>query len=241
MDNEIISLWEGSLQINNIFWDHNPHKSVSISSQELAKIEHNWKNQKKKYPNLYDGTILLLDEFIFEKNNNRIRIKTQNLRFSILNYFVQNKMTLPETYGSLGFQVIIKTLNNTYLLLGKRSHLSEYKPLYWTVPGGMLEEKDVKHPFIEAVIRELSEEINLPININSFNLIAILPEISGNGIVLLLKAFVTNDINISKHVSGNEEWEDHILYWISEKDLVNLNLERSMEGLRYLIQKLSLK
>ncbi|WP_455142384.1 NUDIX hydrolase [Candidatus Hodarchaeum mangrovi] len=241
MTNEIIPIWEGLLEIQRIFWHHNPDKFVPISSETFSKIKINWINQKKKYPNLYDGTILLLNDFILEKDGLSISLKTSPIKFSILNYFVQNDMILPETYGSLGFQVIIKTKESSHLLAGKRSHLSEYKPLFWTVPGGMLEEGDIKQPFINAVIRELSEEIDLPININSFKLSAILPEISGNGVVLILNTLIKYDIDINNPVSGNEEWEDQSLYWITSKELSNLDPKKSMEGLLYLIQKDSVK
>jgi len=241
MNNKITPIWEGLLEIQKISWEHNPHKFISINPETFPKIKINWMNQKKKYPNLYDGTILLLNDLIFGEQSYFLHLKTSPINFSILNYFVQNEMVLPETYGSLGFQVIIKSLENTHLLVGKRSQLSEYKPLFWTVPGGMLEEKDIKQPFIKAVIRELSEEINLSINSDSFKLIAILPEISGNGIVLLLKIIINNDIDLKKPISGNEEWEDRILHWIPNNELTNLDPERIMEGLLYLIQIDSLK
>ena len=117
-------------------------------------------------------------------------------------------------------------------------------PSYLTLPGGIFESTDLEKSLVEACLREINEEIPISINKESFQLIAILPEVKQLGTCLLVEVETTETSNLSDSnhkIIGNEEWEKNQLEWIPFSRISNLARNRLMEGLCSLHGKLTNK
>ncbi|MHA2156728.1 MAG: NUDIX hydrolase, partial [Candidatus Hodarchaeales archaeon] len=203
------------------------------SFEERRKIL--WNSLCKQYPHLYDGEILVLDNFNLEKDF--LTLYTQTIRFSSIQVHLMENLRVPK-YGSLGFQTIITDPSHSYFLIGERTHASEYKPGYLAIPGGIFEKRDSEHSLLEACMRELREEMSIEVNQESFCLVAMVREASKLGTCLIVEVeTLSNVLSSEDKIIGNEEWETKQLQWISPLQVCELNQDLLMEGLNYLRSK----
>ncbi|MHA1971443.1 MAG: NUDIX hydrolase [Candidatus Hodarchaeales archaeon] len=228
-------LWSGKMPLDKIIWTHTEKEPDIFSQEFLTASQKFWKEKQTEIPSLYDGNLVLLDKYLLQ--GEVLSLHTKMIKFSKILYSVQNNISLPSTLGSLGFQTFIwrQQQNQRKILVGERSSSSEYMPGFLTVPGGMFESFDTQASLEKAVMRELGEEIDLELNSQDLNLIAILREQHSLGTILLLETFVISET--LDHISGNEEWERNVLSWVPLKELYNHNKAILMEGLLYLSQE----
>ena len=228
-------LWSGKIPLKNIDWMFLPEKQFDFSPQFTKKRDDYWKDFTLKYPHVYDGNLLFLEEFLLDKG--RGKLFTRAMKFSSLVYLESEKIPLSESLGSLGFQIFIRDPSGQYFLIGKRAQTSDYKPGHYTIPGGMFEVDDVGDSVANACLREIEEEISLPLDPDTIFLTNILGELSNLGVVLLLECTLEKDshsnyINLEK-ILANEEWEDYMVYWYPFDSINKLNRSKIMEGLLY--------
>ncbi len=232
-DEEI--LWEGRIPLSLVIWTFNPTKNFNFPPLFEKRRQQIWNSMCKTHPHLYDGEILVLDNFTREKEI--LKLHTQTIRFSSIQVYLEDKLKVPN-YGSLGFQAIITDPTHSYLLMGERAHTSEYKPGYLAIPGGIFEKSDSEKSLLEACMRELQEEITIKVNQESFYLVAMVREASKLGTCLLTEVETIDDVLSSEgKLSGNEEWERNQLEWIKFSQICDLEQDRLMEGLNFLRTK----
>ncbi|MFX1285512.1 MAG: NUDIX domain-containing protein [Promethearchaeota archaeon] len=232
-------MWEGRIPLSSVTWTYDPKKHFWFPPSFEERRLQIWYSMLSHYPHLYDGEILVLDHFFLEKGI--LRLSTRSVRFSKILVHMKDNLKFPK-YGSLGFQAIVTDPTHSYLLIGKRSHFSEYKPGYHTIPGGMFEKSDINNSLIDACLRELTEEISIDINPKSFYLIAMLLEANHLGTCLLVevetKEKLSSSNNHESKILGNEEWENNQLEWILFSQICDLDQKRILEGLDFLRMRL---
>ncbi|MFW9917774.1 MAG: NUDIX domain-containing protein, partial [Candidatus Thorarchaeota archaeon] len=197
-----------------------------------------WNQAKKDFPQIYDGKLLCLTRYDCEANELRLEVGT--IHFSQMMAHVRTDVPIQDGFGSLGVQVAIFTQDRTqdrrFLLVGERSHNSDYRPGWLAIPGGIFEVADVNGSIGEAINREMREEVALKLRPN-FVLRALLKMQPHTSTALLVEAHLAESetINVSKPVMGNEEWEGQVLQWLPCPELPHLNRERIFDGLDFIV------
>ena len=90
-----------------------------------------------------------MDEF--DASGEAAMLGMSSIRFSTILTLSEMELGI-NGYGALGFQAIILSPNREYILFGQRPDTSLYCPLYYAVPGGMLEVEDAKGSFQAACL-----------------------------------------------------------------------------------------
>lgn len=167
---------------------------------------------------------------------NDLKLSVGTIRFAQMMTHERLDIPIHDGHGSLGVQVAIFTANRRHLLVGERSHNSDYRPGWLTIPGGIFEVTDVSGSITKAINREMREEVMLKLR-QSFLLRAILKMHPHTSTALLVEAQLaeTENIDVSRAVKGNEEWEEKILRWLPCSELPQLNRERIFDGLDSII------
>ncbi|MHA1450017.1 MAG: NUDIX domain-containing protein [Candidatus Hodarchaeales archaeon] len=220
--------------IDKVHWKYDRLKKFEFSETVKKLCQKNWQTMIKRFPKIYDGTLLVLDDYWI--NDGELQLRLRNMRFSELIYHVEERMRLPESLGPLGFQTFVVNRERTHFLIGKRSLASEYMPGSLTIPGGMFEEEDAGKSVTAACLRELQEELELYVDESSFRAIALLREKNDIGSILLTEVMIAEIVSLDtrRGIKGNEEWEGNELQWLSFSDIDTLVGCSLMEGLMYL-------
>jgi ADP-ribose pyrophosphatase YjhB (NUDIX family) len=227
-------LWKGCLALTTATWKFDPSWAYELPlelEQSRAAI---WDQAKKDFPQIYDGELLCLTDYNCEANELTLHVGT--IHFSQMMAHVTTDIPIHDGYGSLGVQVAIFTQERRFLLVGERSHDSDYRPGWLAIPGGIFEVVDANSSITEAINRELREEVALKFR-QSFTLRALLKMQPHTNTALLVEAQLAESetIDVSKPVTGNEEWEDQILRWLPCSELPHLNRERIFDGLDFIV------
>lgn len=227
-------LWKGCLALTTATWKLDPSWTYELPlelEQSRAAI---WNQAKKDFPHIYDGKLLCLTSYNCEANELTLHVGI--IRFSQMMTHERTDVPIHDGYGSLGVQVAIFTQDRRSLLVGERSHNSDYRPGWLAIPGGIFEETDVNNSIIEAINREMREEVALKLH-QSFALRALLKMHPHTSTALLVEVQLSEaeTIDVSKSVMGNEEWEGQILRWLPCSELPHLNRERIFEGLDFIV------
>ncbi len=156
MSKQNFELWSGKFPISDVIWTFLPDKKFEFSTKFPNEKNEHWKSYLLQFPNLYDGDLLFLDNFSVKER--MIVLTTRSMKFSTLTYLERNKIKLKESLGSIGFQLFIRDPIGDNFLLGKRAQSSEYKPGYYTIPGGMFEVDDSNDSVANACLREINED-----------------------------------------------------------------------------------
>ena len=189
-----------------------------------------WLEILGRYPETYDGKVLILDDFRLIENIANFRLSF--MRFSRVQTLVRMKQKAPG-YGVLGFQAIIFSKKKDHVLAGVRSENSQYCPLFHTVPGGILEIKDAEGSFEDACMREVNEEINVDLVLEK-HLVALMSELHGTvGVVAIISGQVSNEVEINDHLEGNDEWLNSEVSWYDVDSLSHILPENSLQGLLF--------
>ncbi|MFW9779069.1 MAG: NUDIX hydrolase [Candidatus Heimdallarchaeota archaeon] len=229
--------WEQKITLSDVSWEHDPHYRFNFSSKILRLSKLHWKALSRQYPALYDGKILVLQNF--SDKSGILKLTTSWIEFSLLVYHNYNKLSIPGTLGVLGCKVLITNPKETHFLLGVRSQKSEYKPGFVTLPGGLFEISDITNTVQEACLRELREELEIQVQEDVMDLIAIIRGEKGNSAILMIYTTCRTLGNggvpdVSIPVVGNEEFQDNLLRWTSFEQIPYLESPNLMEGLQYL-------
>jgi ADP-ribose pyrophosphatase YjhB (NUDIX family) len=131
-------------------------------------------------------------------------------------------------------QSIIFSKDGAHVLAGRRTQNTSYCPLFYGVPGGILEVSDTKGSFESACMREVNEEVKIKLKSEKY-LTAIIQEYHGSvGVVAMIATSVVGNPDMNVKVPGNEEWKDCELSWYPIDELDDVKLENSLEGLIFL-------
>ncbi len=219
--------WKGSIPISRVSWIHR-NDEVKLPEWLEDRREKEWHKLKADHPNSYDGNVLVLRNY--HTTSDGLLLETCFIKFSALNILQAHEEHL-RPYGTVGMQMIVLSPDGRSILYGQRAPQLMYCPGFFSVPGGILEVKDVKGSFEDAVLREFHEEVELP-SPYGLNLISITSEIHGFvGVIFIVRGVV--DALDSPHsvVSGNDEWANRVLHWHHADSLESLNENTILEGL----------
>jgi 8-oxo-dGTP pyrophosphatase MutT (NUDIX family) len=208
-------LWKGCLALKTASWKFDPSWTYALPLELEQSRVAIWNQAKKDFPQIYDGKLLCLTSYNCEANE--LTLDVGIIRFSQMMTHERTDVPIQDGYGSLGVQVAIFTRDRRFLLVGERSQNSDYRPGWLTIPGGIFEETDVSNSIIEAINREMREEVTLKLRQNFTQLAE------------------SETIDVSKPVMGNEEWEGQVLRWLPCAELPHLNHERIFEGLDFIV------
>lgn len=159
-------LWEGKLHLNQIRWNNNIAREFKLSPSFHDKVRTHWENHIKAYPDDYDGSLLFLNDFHFRKTE--LLLDTSYMKFSTAIFIETNEISLKKGYGVLGVQYLVFSPDKQYIIIGKRTLNESYYPGAITIPGGILEIEDLNRTPIEALMREASEEIGVPLENDAY-------------------------------------------------------------------------
>jgi len=234
---EIKIIWEGFLDLNLISWGLTNYPEYKLKSDlDVKRIEY-WETHTKKYPTDYDGTLIYLHDFKFE--NGRLILHVGTIKFSTVIFMARNKIPVDRGIGMLGIQCLIFSPNKDYILVGERALTHEYYPGALTIPGGMLEKKDLTTSPKISLMREVYEEALLNYQKDQ-NLVAVLTGWNNISVTFLLSV-VMDDSTIfdSKRMIDSDkiEWEND-LWWLSIQNLKEYPIENMLDGMIYYRSKI---
>ncbi|MFX1513652.1 MAG: NUDIX domain-containing protein [Promethearchaeota archaeon] len=233
---ELNILWTGHIPLNSIKWTLDSSKHFTFSSSFKHRRVTLWEFMINKYPKIYDGTLLVLDNFFIEDAT--INLIMRSMKFSQVLVYIRDKLQLPESLGPLGVQFLITNPLKTHILIGKRANASEYMPGALAQPGGMFEMSDIETSVLDACLRELHEEVNLEVNEETMTLLALYREYNLIGSNILVEVVTDEDFSekelTQQKIEGNEEWKSNQLWWFPLSRICELNPQQIMEGLAFL-------
>jgi 8-oxo-dGTP pyrophosphatase MutT (NUDIX family) len=235
--NSVEILWEGTLSLNHIKWNNKNFSHCEYFQEYELAAKTNWNKHIKIYPYDYDGTLLFLENFHLE--NNFLHLSISLTKFSMINYLLKQNILLERGYGALGTQYLIFSPNRDYILVGERTHTQSYFPGAINVPGGILEREDLTHNPSEALIRELKEEVSIPLQ-PQFYLRAILGGWDNVSVTFLISGVIDNHQKFDPeqtYPSDRYEWKGN-LRWLSLIGLKKMSSNNFLDGLTYYQSKL---
>jgi hypothetical protein len=223
-------IWSGKIPLEDVVWKLSSEKEYFLSTELEKQRNKIWKKIVNKYPETYDGMVIILDDFHY--TSEQMVFDLGFMRFSRILTLNEVKQR-PSGYGSLGMQAIIFSPDKTNVLAGLRAEDSSYCPLFHAVPGGILETSDVEGSFESACMREIDEEVAVALEAEK-HLVGLLSELHGSvGVVALISGTVSKTPKPNEHVYGNEEWAERRLSWYSGEELERIKFENSLEGLLF--------
>jgi ADP-ribose pyrophosphatase YjhB (NUDIX family) len=226
-------LWKGSVDLKKVTWQFDSSWTYDLPPELEQSRPTIWRQAKNDFPQIYDGELLCLTNYHVEANELKLSVGT--IRFSQMMTHERLNVPIHDGYGSLGVQVAIFTDDRRYLLVGERNQKSDYRPGWWTIPGGIFEVTDVNGSVTKAINREMKEEVALELR-QGFILRAMLKMHPHTSTALLVEAqFAEAEaIDVTRPVRGNEEWEEKTLRWLPCPELPHLNRERIFDGLDFI-------
>lgn len=220
--------WRGRIPLANVTWNLSIDKELRLPDHLEIRREEIWKEILEEHPSAYDGSLLVLSDYTIK--NSKAHLKLSYIAFSRILTLVNTGHGLDDC-GTLGFQSVIFSPNREHFIFGQRSEDSMYCPLFYALPGGMLEVKDTKGSVEQACLREINEEVNISLAKEMF-LVGIMDELQGNvGTAIIIEGVTNGEPITESTIYGNEEWIDHMLEWRSPNNLEGISEENSLEGL----------
>ena len=229
-------IWEGNLSLRRIKWGLISSKGFSQSNLSPFEINANWEEHLKNNPEDYNGNLVFLENF--KQKGGNLFLNVDTISFSTVVYLAKHNITISKGTGMLGVQYLVFSPFENYFLIGERSINQDYYPGSTTLPGGMLEVKDLDSSPEAALLRELKEEVPLNVNYKA-SLIAIIAGWNGVSVTFLIKTklpkkYVFNPSEIV--ASEKNEWLNG-LRWISLSKFKTLSNDKILDGLLYLKSK----
>lgn len=229
-------LWEGELPLEFIKWNKKRLYKFQLPSKYESKIQTCWDTHIKENPKDYDGKVLFLDKFHIK--DKILYLDTSCIRFSTITFMEKKNIRVQKGIGVLGAQYLILSPDKKYVLVGERALNLSYFPGATTIPGGILEIKDLSYSPKEALIRELKEEVTLPFKKDMF-LNAILDGWNGISVTFLITINTIDSYHFIPHESipaDKDEW-NHDLSWMSINKLNKKSQTQYLDGLIYFQSK----
>lgn len=230
-------IWENNLPLDKVKWNKISLNEFSLPKRFHPKIKSYWTKHLEKNPKDYDGKLLFLNNYKIE--NKVMLLDVGYIRFSTVIFMVKNHLCVEQGIGMLGTQCLVFSPCKQYVLLGERSLTQTYYPGATTIPGGILEIDDLDKEPCKALLREVNEEVPLPLNSDAY-LKAILVGWNGVSVTFLLCTSVSNSYNFNpfESISGEKsEWENN-LRWISLEKLREFPSNYLLDGLIYFKSKI---
>ncbi len=230
-------LWAGELPLDNIRWNQIRPQEFQLSSKHDSKIRTCWDKHVKENPKDYNGTLIFLDDLHFKSN--LLFLDTSYMKFSTATYMVKNEIRVKKGIGLLGTQYLVFSPNKQYFLVGERALSQSYFPGATTIPGGILEISDLDKSPNEALIRELNEEVNLSIKIET-SLSAIIEGWNGTSVTFLISTTIRDSVNFNPDETipaEQDEWKNG-LRWLSHEELKQIPSNQLLDGLIYYQSKI---
>lgn len=224
----LVVYWQGQIKTEKVDWQLSSDSEVTLPKELEQRREKLWQEIIVQYPKAYDGMLLRLENYCVIED--RIKLQMGRIGFSQVQTLLEANIRL-EPYGVLGVQAIILSPDKRFLLYGERSKDHMHCPQFLGSPGGMLDIKDVEHPFWQACMREIMEEAHIVLRGEKL-LIAITADLyTPVGTVLLIHAIAEEQPDVTKSVSGNDEWANRELHWYPVETLSALDNSKILEGL----------
>jgi 8-oxo-dGTP pyrophosphatase MutT (NUDIX family) len=230
-------LWEGNHPLEQMRWGDLDLKEYILPYSLDIKRKEAWQDHLIIRPSDYDGKLIYLYSFQF--HGNQLELNVGFIRFSTVMFMIENKLSIQEGIGMLGVQYIISHPKQPFILVGRRSPSQPYYPHAITLPGGMLEVYDMEKAPSIALMREASEEVNLPFE-SIPQLTAILSGWNNVSVTFLISTTLNENFPIdpSERLKGDDEWENG-LFWLSKDQLTALKDDQLLDGLLYYKWKLT--
>ncbi len=225
-------LWEGVLPLDCIKWNKKRLYEFQLPSKYDSKVKSCWDTHIIENPNDYDGKVLFLDSFHFKDKN--LNLNTSYIKFSTITFMEKNDIRVQKGIGVLGAQYLIFSPNKEYFLVGERALNLSYYPGATTFPGGILEIDDLNKSPKEALLRELNEEVNLPLKKDMF-LTAILDGFNGISVTFLITINTLDSYHFIPNESlpaDQDEWNKDLV-WMPVAELRNETEKQYLDGLIY--------
>lgn len=109
--------WTGKIPLEKVKWTLDSSREVKLDPVLEKRRQIVWQENLTKYPDIYDGHLLVLDEFDVSKEAAMLGMSF--IRFSTI--LALNEIGLEISgYGALGFQAIILSPNRECILFGLR-------------------------------------------------------------------------------------------------------------------------
>ena len=229
---EIKVLWKGNLNLSNIVWGNSTLPEYKLDSKFDSEVSSFWEKYLRERPNDYDGTLLFLYDFEFNKS--RLKLNMGTIKFSTIVFMDNFNLKVNKDLGMLGVQCLIFNSDQNLVLVGRRSRNQPDYPGALTLPGGMLELTDLNQDPRISFMREIEEEVDLKFE-NQVDLIAIISGWNGISITFLLSTQVDLRVTAYQKLKGDkDEWDDG-LEWMPIDDLImtNQNEIAILDGLQY--------
>jgi 8-oxo-dGTP pyrophosphatase MutT (NUDIX family) len=230
-------LWNGILPLNDVRWGKLTPNEYNLPEKYTNLIKKYWYDHLKKFPKDYDGKLLFLQNFYFK--NEILYLDIGKISFSTVIFMASKGIRVQSGIGMLGVQCIIFSPDGNFILVGKRPKNVNYYPETMTIPGGMLETRDLSLKPNNALMREIYEEVKLPLK-EEWKLISILNGWNGISVTFLLQTDLSKNYKFDPDefiVAEKDEWLNN-LYWISTKELREYKNNQLLDGLIYLKYKL---
>ena len=220
--------WEGRWNTKNVEWKLHSGSAFILSEELEAQRDAIWKDVKKTFPEIYDGTLLVLDHFV--ERENVFQMALREIQFSQV-LTIEKTGDKLKPYGTIGVQMLILSPDGRFLLYGRRAKDLMHCPLFIAPPGGMFSGSDIKSTFSKACMREINEEVQIELQDEKY-LIGVCADLYTQvGTVLVLLAYSKQTPDISQPVTGNEEWDGNLLNWHPVETLERLEYTNLLEGL----------
>ncbi|MHA2168594.1 MAG: NUDIX domain-containing protein [Candidatus Kariarchaeaceae archaeon] len=223
-------LWEGLIPMSGVLWDICSETIDELPLELEKRRETVWQEKLKLHPHLYDGDIVSLLHFLAFDDS--VVLSVGRIKFSQICTIYYERARLPQFDKSLGVKFVIYNQSKSEFLVGQRQRNSEYKPLCFVLPGGILEVSDLEKPVVEACLREIQEELKIQVDSSTFNLIAIIRDVNELGIQLLTEVIIANDQD-PHNLVPNGEWEKDSVHWVTIEDLKQMDEKQILEGLHF--------
>ena len=231
---ELKTLWRGKIPLRDVKWTFSSDRERVLTKKLEAYRKTVWIETLDKYPDTYDGKVLILDDV--HLIDSYIEFRLSFMRFSRVLTLAKSSQPAPG-YGTLGFQAIIFSLEKKHILAGIRSERSQYCPLFHSVPGGILETDDLEGGFESACMREIEEETDVRLAPEKY-LVAMMSELHGTvGVVALISGLVAGRYDTKERMCGNDEWVNQELFWYNVDELNDCQPDNSLEGLLFAKQE----
>lgn len=233
------TLWEGKVELANILVSIDHLSRMPKKKYPKTMVNPIWKEFQAKYPQTYDGSLVLLEDFEVDEKFScgceMLTLYLSKVNFSTL-IACKETGTFLNQFGVLGTQCAIISPDKKYIIVGRRGLDSNYCPGKLTVPGGMVETTDI-HQLHTSLLREVQEEIAIN-KIKNIQISTLLREHGNYSTILLLTAELDQPFDRDQIFQGNEEWQDRKLFWLSLEALKSIPDNELMEGLTYLKNKI---
>lgn len=140
-------------------------KDIELPEDIAQKIETFWQKQVEENPHLFNGEIWSVTKF--EELKDKLRLTVQRTNYA--HYLYDERVGLEGNLAcyNLNGGILLETLDKKYII-GEMDETTSY-PKGLQIPGGNLDQNDIKEDGTVDLIENISRELQEELNINLFN------------------------------------------------------------------------